>query len=90
MKFLKFFSGNFIESLSRPYKRGRPCSRCRGHCKAKKLCTNSCSYADQWINCKELDFAFHQWLCETNTPQGRERTNNCLATCNCKGKITYP
>ncbi|XP_076063883.1 cysteine-rich secretory protein 2-like [Oratosquilla oratoria] len=82
--------GNYVESLSRPYERGPPCSKCPGHCKGRRLCTNSCPYGDLWINCKELDYAFHHWLCNTKSKEGMERYRNCRATCRCKGKITYP
>lgn len=82
--------GNFMDTLSRPYKRGAPCSACPGHCKAKKLCTNSCPYGDLWINCKELDAAYHDWLCNTKTKEGLERFRFCRATCSCKDAITYP
>ncbi|XP_071551268.1 cysteine-rich secretory protein 2-like [Panulirus ornatus] len=82
--------GNFPDSLATPYERGAPCSACPGHCKAKRLCTNSCPYGDLWVNCKELDQAFHQWLCNTRTTEGLERLRHCRATCRCKGKITYP
>ncbi|XP_068226914.1 cysteine-rich secretory protein 2-like [Palaemon carinicauda] len=82
--------GNYLESLSKPYKSGTPCSDCPGQCKADKLCTNSCPYGDLWVNCKELDYAFHNWLCNTKTKEGRQRFRNCRATCLCKGKITFP
>ncbi|KAL7645437.1 UNVERIFIED_CONTAM: hypothetical protein RMT77_003823 [Armadillidium vulgare] len=83
--------GNHLSSLSTPYKKGAPCSSCEGHCKARKLCKNSCSYGDIWINCKELDFAFHNWLCNSKkTKQGLQRFRHCKATCLCKNKITFP
>lgn len=82
--------GNYLQRLARPYDKGPPCSSCPSHCKAKRLCTNSCPYGDLWINCKELDLAFHTWLCHTKTKEGLERLRHCRATCLCKGKITYP
>ncbi|RXG73954.1 Cysteine-rich secretory protein 2 [Armadillidium vulgare] len=88
---LQLIRGNHLSSLSTPYKKGAPCSSCEGHCKARKLCKNSCSYGDIWINCKELDFAFHNWLCNSKkTKQGLQRFRHCKATCLCKNKITFP
>ncbi|XP_047492033.1 cysteine-rich secretory protein 2-like [Penaeus chinensis] len=82
--------GNYLHTLSRPYERGAPCSACPGHCKAKKLCTNSCPYGDLWSNCKELDAAYHDWLCNTKTKEGLERFRFCKATCTCKDAIIFP
>ncbi|XP_042866363.1 cysteine-rich secretory protein 2-like [Penaeus japonicus] len=82
--------GNYMHVLSTPYERGPPCSACPGHCKAKKLCTNSCPYGDIWINCKELNAAYHDWLCNTKTKEGLERFRYCRATCSCKDAITFP
>ncbi|XP_045621088.1 cysteine-rich secretory protein 2 isoform X2 [Procambarus clarkii] len=82
--------GNYLQSLPRPYAQGTPCSGCPGHCKGKRLCTNSCPYGDLWINCKELQLAFPAWLCNTRSKEGLERLRHCRATCKCKGKITYP
>ncbi|XP_054284405.1 cysteine-rich secretory protein 2-like [Macrosteles quadrilineatus] len=80
--------GNYLEKLSRPYKKGKACSGCPGHCKLGKLCTNSCPAADLWANCGELYNTWPQWLCRTDhTRQGRERRDNCKATCTCEGKI---
>ncbi|XP_026468327.1 cysteine-rich secretory protein 2-like [Ctenocephalides felis] len=79
--------GNAKDRLERPYKRGEFCASCPGQCRVKKLCTNSCPYADLWINCRELHATWANWLCNTETPQGRDRRHNCRATCTCKGKI---
>lgn len=101
-------SGNRIEQLGTPYKRGRPCSGCQQSCHSKKiryerlrevliewililvafrLCVNSCHAADLWANCRELHKTWPDWLCRTNTTEGLQRQQNCLATCNCQGKI---
>ncbi|KAL1124716.1 hypothetical protein AAG570_001339 [Ranatra chinensis] len=79
--------GNYLERLGKPYKKGEPCSGCPGHCRHGKLCTNSCPVADFWANCRDIYKMWPDWLCNTQTPQGRERTYNCKATCKCKNKI---
>ncbi|XP_039433109.1 cysteine-rich venom protein-like isoform X2 [Culex pipiens pallens] len=81
--------GNHEDKLGLPYRRGKPCSSCHQHCHSKKikLCTNTCSSADLWANCKELYKTWPGWLCNTVTPEGLERQRNCLATCTCHGKI---
>lgn len=76
-----------MERLGRPYKKGPSCGRCKGSCKLRKLCTNSCSYADLWVNCRELNKTWNQWLCNTNSKEGEERKRHCRATCDCHGKI---
>ncbi|KAG8176347.1 hypothetical protein JTE90_003308 [Oedothorax gibbosus] len=48
--------GNNPYRLGRPYATGKPCEKCRDHCKYKKLCTNSCPFADQWIFEAQSDF----------------------------------
>lgn len=101
-------SGNRIEQLGTPYKKGKPCSSCLQSCHSKKirfetplvllvpinwsfvfvrLCVNSCNAADLWANCRELYKTWPGWLCRTNTTEGIQRQHNCLATCNCQGKI---
>ncbi|XP_050721126.1 cysteine-rich secretory protein 2-like [Eriocheir sinensis] len=82
--------GNFLDRIGRPYDSGSPCSGCQGYCKGRRLCTNSCPYGDLWMNCKELQRAFPDWLCKSKTKEGLERLRSCQATCKCKGKITYP
>ncbi|XP_065561922.1 serotriflin-like isoform X2 [Artemia franciscana] len=80
--------GNYVERLGFPYKSGQSCGRCQSSCKANKLCTNSCQYADLWVNCRELNMKWNNWLCHTtNTPEGRERYRHCRATCSCQSKI---
>ncbi|KAJ9589226.1 hypothetical protein L9F63_027989 [Diploptera punctata] len=79
--------GNFLNRLGRPYKRGPPCSLCSTHCRLNKLCTNSCPSADLWANCQELNATWHNWLCNHQTTDGRDRHRHCSATCNCHGKI---
>ncbi|ETN60767.1 catrin [Anopheles darlingi] len=81
--------GNHEEKLGLPYKRGRPCGSCQSHCLSRKtrLCTNICSTADLWANCRELHRTWPGWLCNTATPEGLERQRNCAATCTCQGKI---
>ncbi|XP_045102212.1 cysteine-rich secretory protein 2-like [Portunus trituberculatus] len=82
--------GNFLERIGHPYDSGPPCSGCQGHCKGRRLCTNSCPYGDLWMNCRELQRSFPPWLCNSKTKEGLERLRSCRATCMCKGKITYP
>ncbi|MPC53866.1 Cysteine-rich secretory protein 1 [Portunus trituberculatus] len=84
------YSGNFLERIGHPYDSGPPCSGCQGHCKGRRLCTNSCPYGDLWMNCRELQRSFPPWLCNSKTKEGLERLRSCRATCMCKGKITYP
>lgn len=52
-----------------------------------RLCVNTCNAADMWANCRELYKTWPGWLCRTNTTEGLQRQHNCLATCNCQGKI---
>ncbi|CAH1960260.1 unnamed protein product [Acanthoscelides obtectus] len=78
--------GNHARRLSIPYKIGEPCSLCKQHCK-RNLCLNSCPYADYWVNCGQLHRAFPNWVCNTSTPQGRDRFRKCRATCVCRHKI---
>ena len=55
----------------------------------KKLCTNGCDYADMWMNCKELASQWQDWLCNTKQSiEGRERFQNCKATCTCDPNTT--
>ena len=82
-----FNRGNYMERLGRPYKKGPSCGRCKGSCKLRKLCTNSCSYADLWVNCRELNTTWNQWLCHNNSKEGLDRKKHCRATCECTGKI---
>ncbi|CAG2060094.1 unnamed protein product [Timema podura] len=79
--------GNFRERLGRPYKKGKPCSKCPGHCRLEKLCTNSCPSADLWANCRDLNSTWHTWLCNDHSTEGRDRHKYCKATCNCNNKI---
>ncbi|KAJ8884203.1 hypothetical protein PR048_016060 [Dryococelus australis] len=79
--------GNYRDRLGRPYKKGKPCSKCSGHCRQQKLCTNSCPTADMWANCRELNSTWHSWLCNDHTASGRERHGFCKATCGCRDKI---
>ncbi|VEN59954.1 unnamed protein product [Callosobruchus maculatus] len=78
--------GNYPEKLGLPYKKGKPCSLCKQHCK-RNLCSNSCKYADHWINCGQLHRAFPGWVCGSNTPGGRDRFRKCRATCSCTHKV---
>lgn len=101
-------SGNRVEQLGTPYKKGKPCTSCQQACHTKiklvnlklfsiqlliyfnlifRLCVNSCNAADLWANCRELYKTWPGWLCRTNTTEGLQRQHNCLATCNCQGKI---
>lgn len=79
--------GNRPTQLGNPYKTGTSCSSCKKSCKRKKLCMNSCPYADNWINCGELYATWPDWLCRTETSKGKDRLSHCKATCFCKGKI---
>ncbi|CAG9798066.1 unnamed protein product [Chironomus riparius] len=80
--------GNRIEKLGTPYKKGKPCSACSQSCHSKKirLCLNPCNSADMWANCRSLYKMWSGWLCRTNTTEGLNRRQNCLATCNCSQK----
>ncbi|KAH8018615.1 hypothetical protein HPB51_009054 [Rhipicephalus microplus] len=31
--------GNYPERFGKPYTKGKPCSKCPGHCRSKKLCS---------------------------------------------------
>ncbi|XP_046675229.1 cysteine-rich secretory protein 2-like [Homalodisca vitripennis] len=80
--------GNHLERLGQPYSRGKPCSGCAKDCNRRRLCTNSCWAADLWANCQELYRTWPNWLCRSqHTSQGRQRRDNCKATCTCAGKI---
>ncbi|KAK8758885.1 hypothetical protein V5799_003482 [Amblyomma americanum] len=76
--------GNFPERFGKPYTKGKPCSKCPGHCRSKKLCTNSCEHADFWVNCREIAKHWHQWLCGN---PAKEQYKACRATCSCKERI---
>ncbi|KAG8227049.1 hypothetical protein J437_LFUL013232 [Ladona fulva] len=81
-------TGNFVERLGKPYKKGEPCSGCPSNCRHNKLCTNSCPVADLWVNCADLNNTWHNWLCNNgDTYEGRERQKSCKATCTCGGRI---
>lgn len=85
-----FSRGNHLERLGRPYKKGKPCSGCPNYCRLNKLCTNACPVADFWANCAELYRIWPHWLCSSDTTlQGRDRRQNCRATCGCVGKIKW-
>ncbi|KAI4464247.1 cysteine-rich secretory protein-related [Holotrichia oblita] len=79
--------GNRELQVGYPYKTGPPCSSCKDTCLRKKLCKNSCQYADSWSNCRELYATWPDWLCRSDTLKGRDRLSHCRATCLCKGKI---
>ncbi|KAK9710890.1 Crisp [Popillia japonica] len=79
--------GNRELQVGYPYKTGTPCSSCKDTCLRKKLCKNSCQYADSWTNCRELHAMWPDWVCRSDTQKGRDRLNHCRATCMCKGKI---
>uniref|UniRef100_A0A482Z676 U41-Theraphotoxin-Ct1b_1 n=1 Tax=Coremiocnemis tropix TaxID=1904443 RepID=A0A482Z676_CORTR len=76
--------GNHPDRFDRPYTKGKPCSACPGQCKFKKLCTNTCPHADTWINCRELNETWHDWLCGNEQNEGHQA---CRATCACEGAI---
>lgn len=99
-------SGNRIEQLGTPYKKGTPCSSCPQSCHKKirfveslreemsltlsiafRLCQNGCNAADLWANCHDLYRTWPNWLCRTNSTEGVQREQNCLATCRCQGRI---
>lgn len=90
-----FFRGNDPDRLNRPYTAGTKCGHCPRSCKSPcyrrtcYLCTNACSYSDMWLNCGQLNQAWHEWLCNTKTVQGVERFKNCRATCECANEITW-
>ncbi|KAK9510590.1 hypothetical protein O3M35_005337 [Rhynocoris fuscipes] len=81
-------TGNYKWKLGRPYKKGIPCSACKNHCRKGKLCTNSCDYADGWVNCREIHQTWPHWLCNSEGVEGEKRRQSCAATCNCQGKLT--
>jgi hypothetical protein len=61
----------------------------KGKRHSRKLCTNGCKYADMWMNCRELESQWRDWLCNTkDTSGGRERFRNCKATCTCDASTT--
>ncbi len=77
-----------MELLGKPYVSGKPCGDCPDNCsKETNLCTNSCPFADLWVNCKELDADWHDWLCKDKSKEGVKRRKHCRATCHCKNKI---
>uniref|UniRef100_T1JKW9 Cysteine-rich venom protein n=1 Tax=Strigamia maritima TaxID=126957 RepID=T1JKW9_STRMM len=63
--------GNYPDRIGRPYDAGSPCGACNA---------NACPYADLWMNCKEINATWHDWLCEED-----EGANSqfCRATCQC-------
>ncbi|XP_017785761.1 PREDICTED: cysteine-rich secretory protein 1-like [Nicrophorus vespilloides] len=79
--------GNYGKKLGIPYRSGKPCRNCKSSCFRNKLCTNSCPFADNWSNCRELFMAHPTWLCHTESTLGQTRRKSCGATCKCKGKI---
>lgn len=82
------FRGNYMELLGKPYKAGTPCADCPDHCDEEtQLCTNSCPVADLWVNCKELNESWHDWLCRDRSKEGARRRKHCRATCRCENKI---
>jgi len=77
-----------MKMLGTPYKKGTPCRDCPDHCNVKnKLCTNSCPFADHWVNCGELKQQWPQWVCQDPSKEGKRRKKHCRATCHCKNKI---
>ncbi|GBM15195.1 Cysteine-rich secretory protein 2 [Araneus ventricosus] len=76
--------GNHPKRLGRPYSAGKPCEKCPGHCKYKKLCTNNCPYSDLWVNCVDLNSTWHSWLCN-DTENAKHKA--CQATCKCPNAI---
>ncbi|XP_006882179.1 PREDICTED: cysteine-rich secretory protein 2-like [Elephantulus edwardii] len=71
-------AGNYENRVSTPYKKGPTCASCPNDCE-DGLCTNSCSYYDNYSNCAELK---EQVTCEYELVK-----NYCKATCLCEGKI---
>ncbi|CAG0891560.1 unnamed protein product [Darwinula stevensoni] len=71
--------GNIPSRLGRPYEAGEPCSGCRDSCQGDMLCDNHCPVADFWVNCRELNATWHDWLCESD----KKRKQACRATCFC-------
>ncbi|KAJ8909495.1 hypothetical protein NQ315_017596 [Exocentrus adspersus] len=78
--------GNHPNKLNRPYKAGRPCHLCRNYCR-KKLCLNGCPAANLWSNCDQLQKEHPSWLCHGKTPEGKDRSLYCKATCGCRNQI---
>ncbi|CAG7819595.1 unnamed protein product [Allacma fusca] len=80
--------GNYMNNLGKPYNKGPPCSDCPNSCnKSSRLCTNSCPFADLWVNCHELNMDHSAWLCRDKSKEGLRRRKHCRATCHCKNKI---
>ncbi|XP_064466690.1 cysteine-rich venom protein LEI1-like isoform X2 [Ornithodoros turicata] len=76
--------GNYPERFGQPYTKGKPCAKCPGHCRSKRLCTNPCEHADFWVNCREIAQHWRHWLC--SNPKA-ERYKACRATCGCHERI---
>ncbi|XP_076413990.1 cysteine-rich secretory protein 1-like isoform X1 [Peromyscus maniculatus bairdii] len=70
--------GNTVRRQYIPYTVGEPCALCPDHCD-NGLCTNSCKYENNFVNCAELKTSL---TCDY--PMVKQ---NCNATCNCEGKI---
>ncbi|XP_006149163.1 serotriflin [Tupaia chinensis] len=84
-KRLKFYyvcqycpAGNNIKTRNTPYKKGKPCADCPGHCD-NGLCTNPCMYQDRFSNCQQLT---QNYKCGS-----RFMEDNCPATCKCLTEI---
>ncbi|XP_073937790.1 cysteine-rich venom protein-like [Castor canadensis] len=71
-------AGNNVRTWKTPYRKGKPCGDCPGHCD-NRLCTNPCMYEDKYTNCADL-VKFHG----CNLKLTRE---NCQATCKCPSEI---
>ncbi|XP_060516924.1 cysteine-rich venom protein natrin-2-like isoform X2 [Cylas formicarius] len=81
-------TGNWPGRVARPYEKGNPCSACKKNC-SRKLCLNACPTANVWANCDYLYKAHPHWLCNSQTPKGRERSSFCKATCTCRHQIHF-
>ncbi|XP_008584246.1 PREDICTED: cysteine-rich secretory protein 3-like, partial [Galeopterus variegatus] len=71
-------SGNIVNIMKTPYKKGKPCGDCPHHCD-NGLCTNPCMYVDKYSNCAEL--------VKLQKCEGKIMKENCQATCKCPSEI---
>ncbi|XP_075992358.1 cysteine-rich venom protein tigrin-like isoform X2 [Anticarsia gemmatalis] len=74
--------GNIARITQYPYKMGRPCDDCNGHCISGNLCTNPCVKKDFYSNCGQLK-SISPSVCNQGI---------CNATCFCPSRIhkNYP
>ncbi|XP_069832046.1 cysteine-rich venom protein-like [Dendropsophus ebraccatus] len=69
--------GNYVNSMSTPYKSGPRCGDCPNNCR-NNLCTNPCKLNDTYSNC---DVLAKDWCGDASMNKA------CGASCNCKTEI---